>query len=135
MKLCPRCKETKATTQFGKCVRAKDGLNWVCSCCNKQQSRDQRAKAKAAGTATKSSRARHIKHAYGLSMAQHDAMLAAQGGGCAICLSPLLVPQVDHCHASGAVRGLLCKPCNLALGLMRDNPEALERAASYVRRM
>ena len=40
--------------------------------------------------------------------------------------------SLDHCHASGSIRGLLCTPCNLGLGLFRDRPELLLAAATYL---
>jgi hypothetical protein len=40
---------------------------------------------------------------------------------------------VDHCHKTGKVRKLLCHNCNRALGLLKDNPEVMERAAQYIR--
>jgi hypothetical protein len=40
--------------------------------------------------------------------------------------------SIDHCHRTGKVRGLLCHCCNLALGLFKDNPALLEKAASYL---
>lgn len=78
---------------------------------------------------------------YGLTSVAYEAMLAAQGGGCAVCRSA--DPQedggrtafhVDHNHATGAVRGLLCKPCNLALGYAKDDPHRLRLLAGYLER-
>jgi hypothetical protein len=58
-------------------------------------------------------------------------MLAEQGGLCAICKSAPAV-HVDHDHATGAVRALLCFNCNGGLGQFKDDPETLHAAAFYV---
>lgn len=42
------------------------------------------------------------------------------------------VLAVDHCHATGKVRKLLCHNCNRALGLMKDDPNLLRKAATYI---
>ena len=53
----------------------------------------------------------------GVSDEQYDAMLAGQGGGCAICGNPPKTRRLDtdHDHRTGRVRGLLCHRCNRAL--------------------
>jgi hypothetical protein len=77
---------------------------------------------------------------YGLTPEQYEARLAAQGGGCAICGTTEPGGRgrgtfyVDHNHATGQVRGLLCSPCNLMLGHASDNPARLLRAVAYLRR-
>jgi hypothetical protein len=40
---------------------------------------------------------------------------------------------VDHCHTSGKIRGLLCTNCNTAIGLLKDDPNALQRAIDWVK--
>jgi len=66
-------------------------------------------------------------------------MYLAQSGLCAICQQPPAPESrglaVDHDHATGAVRALLCQPCNLGLGFFADNPVALRAAADYIERM
>lgn len=69
---------------------------------------------------------------YGLTPEQFEAMLQAQAGLCLICRRPMSPPAIDHDHATGAVRGLLCRGCNSALGLFQDSPEMLHRAAAYL---
>ncbi len=53
---------------------------------------------------------------------------------CPICLKPASAFVADHCHASGKSREWLCGLCNSGLGFFKDNPEALERAAAYLRK-
>lgn len=69
---------------------------------------------------------------YGISGADYDRMLREQSGACALCGRSDERLHVDHSHSTGAVRGLLCANCNMALGLLRDDPEVLIRAAKYV---
>jgi hypothetical protein len=62
-------------------------------------------------------------------------MKDAQGGLCAICQREEAVVGrlvIDHDHATGRVRRLLCNRCNLALGLLDDDPTRLEAAAAYL---
>lgn len=54
-------------------------------------------------------------------------MLVAQGGKCAICDQPFKTIDVDHDHATGAVRGLLCRRCNLGVAFVEKLAAAAER--------
>lgn len=57
---------------------------------------------------------------------------------CDLCASPppdgRKAHSIDHDHASGRVRGVLCHHCNLALGHFKDDPELLTRAIRYLTR-
>jgi hypothetical protein len=76
------------------------------------------------------------------SMTQDDleTLKESQGGACFLCssegfvMSPNGVEKlvVDHDHDTGEVRKLLCHNCNRGLGLFKDNPDLLRRAAAYV---
>lgn len=68
---------------------------------------------------------------YGLTRDVAEALLAR--GVCDVCGSSDRL-CVDHCHRSGAVRGLLCNGCNAALGMVDDSVARLEGLAAYVRR-
>lgn len=70
---------------------------------------------------------------YRLSDADYTEMVARQAGACAICATEMTPPHIDHDHQTGAVRGLLCAACNLALGFMEDDPGRLARAIQYLR--
>lgn len=71
----------------------------------------------------------------GITIEQHAAMLSAQNGLCAICKGPPPAHRsldVDHCHATNKVRGLLCSSCNVALGHFRDDIALLNEAQIYL---
>lgn len=85
----------------------------------------------------------NLKNVHGISLEDYEAMSAAQKGKCAICGRNGNIPHsngkpqymaVDHDHETGELRGLLCSPCNLGLGLFQDNDEFLTNAARYLAR-
>jgi hypothetical protein len=85
----------------------------------------------------KANRAGHLKRKYGITIEQYEAMLALQGGGCAICGRKSragISLHIDHDHETGQIRGLLCFPCNNLLGDIEDDLERLREAASYLER-
>jgi hypothetical protein len=79
-------------------------------------------------------RANWLNRAYGMTVEDHDRLLAEQGGQCAICRRIMDKPNVDHDHQTNTVRGLLCNNCNLAIGLLQDDALVVEAAALYLRR-
>lgn len=87
-----------------------------------------------------------LKKKFGLTVEQYEQMLANQGGCCAICgRSPDQVEHlardgrkakvlaVDHDHATGTVRGLLCAQCNKGLGNLQDDPDVVLMAFHYLK--
>lgn len=72
------------------------------------------------------------RHVYKLSDAQYRAMYEIREGRCWICSTHYQSLHVDHCHKTNRIRGLLCRACNLALGMMKDDPLRLHRAADYL---
>ncbi|HEX7276621.1 MAG TPA: endonuclease VII domain-containing protein [Acidimicrobiales bacterium] len=80
-------------------------------------------------------RAGYLQRKYGITIEQYDQMLAAQGGGCAICgrePRPDISLHLDHDHESGQVRGILCFRCNNALGDLDDDVSLLRAAVCYL---
>lgn len=83
-----------------------------------------------------------LKRTFGLSRRDYDALSEEQGHACAICREPERVVirgrktslAVDHCHTTGAVRGLLCAKCNRGLGLFDDDMDRLKAAVGYLER-
>lgn len=83
-----------------------------------------------------------IRYSKGITEEQLREMMDQQRGACAICEIDLYAPDlkeerscnVDHCHESGTVRGLLCTKCNVAIGMFKDNIDLLYAAISYLSR-
>jgi len=76
-----------------------------------------------------------IKCSYGLTQEQWTRLLWAQAGLCASCcqaMSPGFNTCVDHDHVTGAVRGLVCRNCNVMLGQSRDSALTLRGGADYL---
>jgi hypothetical protein len=114
-KACTRCRETKPETDFH--VHAKGGRRRPeCAGC-RQAGRSPRNE-------TPTERlTRKLWQEYKLTLAQYMALVEAQGGVCAICgRTPESGSRlfVDHCHATGVVRALLCNTCNLAVGVYEN---------------
>lgn len=77
-------------------------------------------------------RRNRIKYLYGLSLEEVETMRTAQDGRCLLCLRTSEKLAIDHCHATGKVRGLLCPRCNSFLGDVEADPTILERFTLYL---
>ena len=85
-----------------------------------------------------------LQQRYRISWAAFQALLKEQHGVCAICHRPETKKRrhsdevrqlaVDHDHATGLIRGLLCFACNSGVGHLGDDPQRLESAARYLRK-
>ncbi len=82
--------------------------------------------------AAKWSRKRFLKQTYGITPAEYDAMVLAQGGRCALCEEIPSRLVIDHDHATGRVRALLCDGCNIFVALYEDRVEMLGKIEKYV---
>ncbi len=163
MKRCKHCGQTKPLDDFYKDRKAKDGCRPECKACNLaaraakyaanpepyiarvkkwQQENAERLNAyrreyRQRPDRKAADREYHLKRKYGITIEQYDAMLAAQGGVCAICRQPRpenRTLHVDHDHVSGEIRGLLCFRCNNALGDFEEQYELFQKAANYLDR-
>ena len=75
------------------------------------------------------------KWRYGISSEDYDAMLEEQDNKCKICLGEFndqTVTNIDHCHTTNKVRGILCPHCNRGLGQFKDNIKLLTKAINYL---
>jgi hypothetical protein len=75
---------------------------------------------------------RRLRRCYGLSRQDYEALLARQGGACAICKqSPSEPLVVDRARVDGKVRGLLCRRCKFAITCFHEDPRLLRQASAY----
>lgn len=129
LKTCRSCEVEKDVSAFDKNPTGTFGVRGTCKECrrsNKERTRRYNIKAK-----------------YGITLEQFLEMYDEQDGRCKICSSEIEmyatrdkvhdVANIDHCHETGRIRGLLCNFCNTALGKFKDSPELLIKAAEYIR--
>jgi hypothetical protein len=122
-KVCRRCAITKDVSQFNRNARRPDGFALYCRDCYRHAVR---------------------MSYFGITAERHAAMMAAQGGRCAVCRvrqeDRRLSFAVDHDHrccpgeksCGECVRALICDGCNRGLGFLGDDPDRLRAAASYL---
>lgn len=130
MKQCSRCKKFHPRNEFNKNSTRADGLQYECRACQKalQKGRDF-------GRRTDKNRQRAYKRFwnYGITPCAYAKMRIEQNDLCAIChVEP--ISDIDHCHAKGVVRGILCGCCNRGLGQFKDDVERLRSAIAYLTR-
>jgi hypothetical protein len=123
-KWCPDCDSIKSLEDFPRSRSNRTGRHTYCLVCHN-------ARGRATLEKVGGSRTYHLKRRYGITAQDADALLAQQGGLCAICRAAPAA-HVDHDHETGAVRALLCFNCNGGLGQFRDDPLLLQLAAAYV---
>jgi len=138
-KYCPKCRSTKTRAQFVKNAGMPDGLGPYCKRCHRGYVADWRHRhPEVIAEMNKRNKARRkyqYRTRYGITAQDYDAMSAAQDGKCAICAKQYpngMRLDVDHCHTTGEVRGLLCRGCNTAIGKLKDSTALLTRAINYL---
>ena len=163
MKRCTKCGVEQPLGNFYKAAGTRDGLRGDCKGCfqaraaaryraNPEPMKERARRWQAAnpervaenlrryqqsGRKAASDRRSYLKRKYGVTPEWYDETLAAQGGGCAICGRPPrndISLHVDHDHATGALRRLLCFLCNNLLGDADDDAARLRSAANYLDR-
>lgn len=75
-----------------------------------------------------------LARVYGMTEADYVNLFDAQDGKCAICEIAADRLVIDHDHITGNVRALLCDNCNRGIGLLKDHPEVVQKAADYLRK-
>lgn len=141
MKICRTCKQEKDVKSFyilrhnknGKICTSLDCKKCFGSKISNKYHKNKIFKKEENNLIAKRSR---LKLIYKITIEDYDILFKNQNGKCAICgkyqseLKKEL--NVDHCHITGKVRGLLCLDCNHGLGKFFDNSEILQNAVDYI---
>jgi len=146
-KTCGVCGESKPETAEFFATNNKGGTLFRCRVCtasyNKEYYERRRSvePRKRGRDEQRKNRTRHrweIAKKYGVTVHDVETALETQGYSCAICHTSEdaldHAMHIDHNHKTGNFRGMLCRSCNLAIGMMKDNPRALRDAADYLER-
>lgn len=144
-KPCKKCNREFPITYFVKHKTSKEGYSHICKSCQRKYNKQYRKLNKVSIRLNKSKEyrlnrnkylERELVRKYGINLIQYNEILKDQNSCCNICRIPqsqcLRAFDVDHCHSTNKVRGLLCNLCNIGLGSFRDNVEYLGNAISYL---
>lgn len=131
-KICKRCKTEKTISDFAK-GRSYGSHAWCKTCMAEYQIDYKQKKGK------EYFKNYNFMAKYGITLEEANKILADQNNTCALCEKEVqLLPgfstaaHIDHCHASGKVRGILCGNCNTALGKLGDSVEAIQKVLKYL---
>ena len=130
--------EEKDEKEFYVARERKDGRRTYCKvCCAEKQTEWYQGGGKNRPKTKEMNRRANLKTRYGISHDDYLQMLDDQGGRCGICGTDKIVGgrghwDVDHCHSTNKVRGLLCSKCNTGLGSFSDSVETLRLAIRYL---
>lgn len=134
MKSCSSCKQVKPLIEFYRHPACRDGYRGECKACTYDKHKSYRA-VKGRTETPEQNRRYNLKRQFNISPEDYDEILSLQNGVCAICGSTCKTGRrlaVDHCHMTGRIRGLLCSECNNGIGKLKDSPDLLRAAISYL---
>lgn len=145
-KKCPRCEQVKPAAEFySNAFRYGDGFSSRCRSCDTeyQRARKRAQKPRAAANKKAYNFNATLKSRYGITADDARELLKRQFGLCANrgCGKPLTFDvdrrapdrvQVDHCHKTGNVRGILCRRCNTSAAVLETNENVYLGLIEYV---
>lgn len=135
-KTCAVCSKTKPLSDFYRDRRRSFGRARECKICKEVETRKRRAERPELFK-LKRKRA-FLKEKFDMTIEQWQQMFESQNGRCGICRRAQTEYKrsfaVDHDHASGKIRALLCDKCNTGLGQFRDSIKILEAATEYLKK-
>jgi hypothetical protein len=148
MKKCKTCNNTKELKCFHKKKGGVLGVKSSCADCCKTidakyysnpKHKNKRLERQSSEEYQLYIRSFRLKRKYGITLEDYNNMLKSQNNVCKTCgtsnpgANSDKYFNVDHCHKTGKIRGLLCGQCNIALGLVKDNISVLENLIKYLK--
>ena len=127
--LCPRGHEKTGHAQGRPFASGEVRLHPMCLICRRKRKRDYESRNP--GKVKEQNRVTKLKINYGVSPEEYNSLLEAQSGRCAVCGTEPGQRPLGVDHKGPIIRGLLCDRCNLAAGLLRDDPAIARRFADY----
>ena len=131
MKICVKCNEVKDFSEFYKNKARSDGLTIYCKTCSKQNVKETYRRNPEKKIWRERIRKKSLTHTF--TFDDYEKMIIDQNNQCYICSTYLVnTPHIDHDHATGKVRKLLCHHCNALLGLAREDIQILQNSIDYL---
>ena len=113
-KTCSKCNLTLDLNMFVNSKLGKHGKAGQCKSCRNKKNQEYRN-----------------KNFYGITEPEYQQLLADSNNICRLCgNSGSLV--VDHNHDTGKVRGMICRQCNSAIGMLHDSPVLISKVLQYM---
>ena len=135
VKTCKKCGVEKLLEKFSVHKECAGGYNTTCKDCVAANTRAHYARKKDNPTYKAKKKNSYIKSRYGITADEYDQRKEEQDHKCGICKTELQdgnATHLDHDHVTGKLRGMLCNPCNRALGYFKDDINILEKARDYL---
>ncbi len=144
LKACTKCLVPQPTIAFSRQAKSRTGYAPNCKRCHQgfpsaslERRREAARRRPPRALSPEARQKMLLKMRYGITPETYATILAAQGGRCAICRTESSDGSgrrfhIDHCHATGMIRGLLCSGCNTGIGQLGDSVELLRSAIEYL---
>lgn len=135
---CTKCNEVKPQSEFSPRKTGNKPVHSWCRVCFRGYSNELNKSP----IRQRVRRSYHLKYLYDVSPDTYSDMYEQQEGKCAICNQEESLRDkegnkrllaVDHCHTTNEVRGLLCRSCNVAIGLLKEDKTILQSAIDYLK--
>lgn len=141
LRRCTSCKEVKSLEHFHCDAKKRSGCVERCRTCVRQYQQGLRAKAQTDEEYWRKCQSALLNKKYGVTLEWFESQVALRGMRCDCCgkvrtrknrFGRIKSLVIDHDHATGEIRGLICPGCNVAIGNLGDSASGVEQALKYL---